>query len=341
VFGQYTWASRATLDALLAVVRPKRASPRRGMLGPLVLVALLILDTTGVIIAGQVLTTAEVHATRATPTAVSPDTPTPSDRATRKIRPASAPTAVTTETASPPKAVTTTPGPVLTPHPVSVTIDGFLSWALMNRQTGTVTGSANHTTETSSTESMIKIWIAADYLRRQAATGNTPGQQRLDELTTMIRDSDNQAARDIYQLNGGNDVVNRMISTCGLTDTTLVDGTWSQTQITARDATRLGLCVADGRAAGPTWTPWILTQMRQVRGEGRFGIIDALPADIAGGTAIKNGWTLVDDGDWHIACLAIQDQWILAALTHYDGSHGLAYGASVCANVTRQLMTNP
>ncbi|HEV7896235.1 MAG TPA: hypothetical protein VGP31_00095, partial [Planosporangium sp.] len=199
-----------------------------------------------------------------------------------------------------------------------------------------------HTSATSSTESMIKIWIAADYLRLQAAGGRAPSRQRLDELTAMIRDSDDRAAEDIYRLDGGDDVVNRMISTCRLTDTTVVDGWWSKTQMSARDATRLGLCVADGRAAGRTWTPWILTRMRQVRGEGRFGIVDALPADVAAGTAIKNGWTLInDDGDWHIACLAVQDRWILAVLTRYDGSRGLAYGATVCADVTRQLMAGP
>jgi hypothetical protein len=239
-----------------------------------------------------------------------------------------------------PRSVTTTPDARLTPRPVSAGVDGFLSWALMDRQTGALSGSANHTSATSSTESMIKIWIGADYLRLQATNGQMPSRQQLDGLATMIRDSDNQVARDVYQLDGGDNVVNRMISVCGLTDTTRVDGTWSQTQITARDATRLGLCIADGRAAGLTWTPWILTQMRQVRGEGRFGIIDALPPTVASTTAIKNGWTIVDDdGDWHIACLAIQDRWILAVLTRYDASRGLAYGAKVCANVTRQLMT--
>jgi hypothetical protein len=186
---------------------------------------------------------------------------------------------------------------------------------------------------------MIKAWIAADYLRLQAAGGRTPSGQRLNELTTMIRDSDDQAAQDIYRLDGSDTVVKRMISTCRLTDTTVVNGWWSRTQITARDATRLGLCVADGRAAGRTWTPWLLTQMRQVRGEGRFGIIDALPASVSAGTAVKNGWTLIqEDGDWHVACLAIQDQWVLSVLTRYDGSRGLAYGATVCADVTRQLM---
>nr|WP_240948108.1 class A beta-lactamase-related serine hydrolase [Planosporangium mesophilum] len=231
--------------------------------------------------------------------------------------------------------------PVLTPRTVDVSVDGFLSWSLLDRRTGAISGSANHADATSSTESMIKVWIAADYLRQQAAGGGTPTQQRLAELTTMIRDSDDLAAEDIYRLDGGNAVVSRMISTCGLTGTTAVNGWWSRTQVTADDAARLGLCVADGRAAGRTWTPWILTQMRQVRGEGRFGVVDALPASTAATTAIKNGWTLINaDGSWHVACLAVQDRWVLSVLTRYDGSRGLSYGAGVCADVTRQLMTD-
>jgi hypothetical protein len=282
---------------------------RRRLLGRLALVALLLagVGTAGVVVAGHRLSAA-AHAGRG----------------------------------GVPAASTAAAGaPVLTPRTVDVSVDGFLSWALLDRRTGAISGSANHAGATSSTESMIKVWIAADHLRQQAAGGRTPNQQRLAELTTMIRDSDDRAAEDIYRLDGGNAVVTRMISTCGLTGTTAVNGWWSRTQVTADDAARLGLCVADGRAAGRTWTSWILTQMRQVRGEGRFGVVDALPAGTAATTAIKNGWTLINaDGSWHVACLAVQDRWVLAVLTRYDGSRGLSYGAGVCADVTRQLMTD-
>jgi hypothetical protein len=330
-------ALRSTSPLPPAAVASKRTAAGGRVLGRLALVALIIVSTTAAILVGYHLTTLAAHAAARTPSGASTDASGAPASTDAPVAPDPAsPTAAASGT---PKVNTATPGPLLAAGPVNVSVDGFLSWALMDRQTGGVTGSTNDTSATSSTESMIKIWIAADYLRRQAAAGNTPGQQRLDELTTMIRDSDDQAAEDIYRFDGGNDVVKRMISSCGLTGTTLVDGWWSKTQITARDATRLGLCVADGRAAGPTWTPWILTQMRQVRGEGRFGIIDALPSSVAGATAIKNGWTLIDeDGKWHVACLAVQDGWILAVLTRYDGSRGLTYGASVCANVTRQLL---
>lgn len=226
------------------------------------------------------------------------------------------------------------PPPLLSPGPVDVQVQGFFAWALLDRNTNTMTGSPNYTTATNSTESMIKAWISSDYLRRLGDA--QPPADKLALLTRMIRDSDDNAAEIIYDIDGNNAVVQRMISICGLTEASIYDDWWSRTQVSARDVVRLGACVADGRAAGPKWTGWILNEMRQVRGEGRFGIIEALPSDIAARTSIKNGWTIVGD-DWHLNCLAIVDQYVLAVLTRYPSELGLQYGAGVCRNVAIQL----
>jgi hypothetical protein len=235
------------------------------------------------------------------------------------------------------------PRPVLQARPVKLTANGFLSWALLDRQSGAISGSSNYTTEANTTESMIKAWIASDYLRLLGA--KQPTAQRLAVLSRMIRDSDDKAAQDIYRVDGGNAVIRRAISTCGLTDSTIRSGWWSGTKVTARDAVRLGLCVADGRAAGPRWTNWILAEMRQVRGPvtlepsgGRWGIVDGLPPDVGKQLAIKNGWTMLyADGQWHVNCLAIDDDWVLAVLTRYPGQLGKQYGAGLCKQVTQQL----
>jgi len=149
--------------------------------------------------------------------------------------------------------------------PVSVPVNGFMSWAVLDMQTGSVHGSPNMAGATNSAESMIKAWIASDYLRRQG--GTRPNPATLNELSSMIRDSDDGAAEDIYHAGGGNAVIQRLISICGLTNTSIFDGWWSRTEISAQDAVRMGGCIASGRAAGPTWTNWILDEMRQVRGE--------------------------------------------------------------------------
>jgi hypothetical protein len=237
------------------------------------------------------------------------------------------------------------PLPALAPAPVNVPTNWFMSWALLDRHTGNMVGSPNYTTGTNTTESMIKAWISSDYLR--SLGDKQPSQQRLAELTRMIRDSDDDAAQDIYRINGGNAVIKRAITTCGLTDSTIRSGWWSGTKVTARDAVRLGNCVADGRAAGPKWTGWVLNEMRQVRGDvseepngGHWGIVDGLPPDLAKDVSIKNGWTMLyADGQWHVNCLAIHDDWVLAVLTRYPSQQGKAYGAGLCKQVTQQLVT--
>jgi hypothetical protein len=130
-----------------------------------------------------------------------------------------------------------------------------------------------------------------------------------------------------------------MSKLCGLTETKGVQNSWSLTQMSARDVTRLGKCIADGRAAGAKWTAWLLNEMRHVSSTGRFGIIEALPPEVAKTTAIKNGWLLRDGDDlWHIACMAIGASWSLAVMARYKGTLGKDYGAKTCREVTRQLL---
>jgi hypothetical protein len=241
--------------------------------------------------------------------------------------------------------------PTLAAQPVSVKVSGFFSWALLDRTTGDIAGSAN-ISATNSTESMIKAWLVSDHLRRIAAAGKAPSRRSLEQATAAIVRSDDNAAQRLYVAGGGNAVVERMIKMCELTDTRIYPGWWSRTQISARDAVRMGNCIADGTAAGPKWTKWVLSTMTKVSGStaaadqragsggGRWGIIDGLPKEIVErGVSIKNGWTLVGaDGNWHVNCLAIAQDWVLAVLLRYPGTKGLQYGANICKSVAQQLV---
>lgn len=251
--------------------------------------------------------------------------------------------------------------PRLAAAPVTVDVGrgNFFAWALLDRETGAIAGSANSATGTNSTESMIKVWVVSDYLRRVAEQGNQPSAKRLAQATTAIRDSDNIATESLYRASGRTEVIKRMIKMCGLTNTHIgnkpgYEGWWSFTEMSAQDAVRMGECVKDGTAAGPKWTQWVLKEMTQVRGTtadkdqhedtagGRWGIIDGLPASIKqqGPVSIKNGWTLLNyDGKWHVNCLAVTDAWVLVVQTRYPGGRGLDYGAGVCSSVAAQLVT--
>ncbi|MGC4818791.1 hypothetical protein [Micromonospora sp. DT63] len=260
------------------------------------------------------------------------------------------------------------PPPTLAAGRVSVSFKGdFFSWALMDRQTGKISGSSNMTA-TSSTESMIKAWIVSDYLR-QLGPKKQPTAALKEAARLAIIDSNDTAANKVHAAAGGSyarskssipdAVIQRAIKICGLTDTKRGNvepytGWWSFTRMSPRDAVRLGDCIADGKAAGPTWTKWVLDQMSKVRGStakkdqkseyggGRWGIIDGLPKSITaqGPVSIKNGWTPISyDGNWHVNCLAVNDKWSLAVMLRYPIRSGLDYGAQVCASVATQLVT--
>jgi hypothetical protein len=248
------------------------------------------------------------------------------------------------------------PPPTLRPGPVSTPTGLYeFGWAFLDRRTGQLVGSADKDTMTNTTESMVKAWLAADYLRRLGAT--QPTQQALDEITLMIENSDDVMADRYYGLDGGSASIQRLIATCRLKNTSGDKRGWSYTEITPADAARYGKCVADGTAAGTTtWTAWLLDKMRHVRGAvkdqisarqqgGHWGIIDGLPDVLAENTAIKNGWTYIyDDARWHINCMAIHPDWVLTVEMQYSGSslpNGLQHGADVCASVARQLVYTP
>jgi hypothetical protein len=220
------------------------------------------------------------------------------------------------------------------------------SWALLDRTTGTITGTTNRATFHNTIESMIKPFIAGDYLRRLAEQGKTPSDTVMNELTLMIVDSNDPMAEKYYQLGGADAVVQRFISICGLSDVKLVTEKWSFTELSAQTAIAYATCIADGRAAGPTWTDWLLTTMQHIRGTvdqqvsgavegGRWGIIDALPPDVVAQTSIKNGWTSYVDG-WHVNCMAINPNWILVIMMRRSGN--LAPAAAGCTAITKGLL---
>ncbi|GIH13439.1 hypothetical protein [Rugosimonospora africana] len=237
----------------------------------------------------------------------------------------------------------------------------YLGWTLIDRQSGKSAGSANAENSTNTTESMIKAWIAADYLRNH----DQPSQSALDALSQMIIHSDDNIAETYYKINGGDPSIVELTKLCQLTDTDTpeIPSHWSYTTMSPADAARMGLCIANGTAAGPKWTSWLLKQMQNVQGSvqdqqtstggGRWGIIDGLPQYLVASTSIKNGWTpQIYNGshDWHINCLAINTGWVLAIELQYrwtapdnkwEHADNLATGANACASVTKQLVGIP
>ena len=170
----------------------------------------------------------------------------------------------------------------------------------------------------------------------------------LDELTLVIVDSHDPLAEAYYQRGGADAVVSRLVKTCALTNLVIKSNLWGMTVMTPLDAVRYGACLADGRAAGPQWTQWLLDVMKKIRGTvadqksgavqgGRWGIIDGLPPELAQDISFKNGWTVYVD-EWHVNCLAIHPDWVLNVMMR-TWNH-LDQAAAGRANIARSLVVD-
>ncbi len=233
--------------------------------------------------------------------------------------------------------------PPVNPARVIAANTDMFGWTLIDLKTGKMTGSANAATASSTMESMIKPWIAADYLRQHS----TVSKSVLADLSDMIIENDDKAATHYYNLGGGNAVAHRLQSVCHVGRLTTKTGWWSFTTLTPQGTALFAKCIADGAAAGPKWTPWMISTMQKVKGGvneqltatsmgGRWGIIDGLPATLTTGLAMKNGATQ-QGGGWHVNCMAIMPgQWVLGIMLQTQKD--MPYGATVCGNVAKQLV---
>ncbi|GAB3852772.1 hypothetical protein GCM10029963_42920 [Micromonospora andamanensis] len=114
---------------------------------------------------------------------------------------------------------------------IDLDIDGWYAWSVLDRRSGEIIGSDNMD-ETSTTASLIKAWIVADYLRRTADAGQTPSDAKLSDLTRIIRDSDNTRTEQLYTQIGRSASIKRLLSTCDLTDSKVSsDLGWSRTEL--------------------------------------------------------------------------------------------------------------
>ncbi|WP_328648656.1 class A beta-lactamase-related serine hydrolase [Amycolatopsis sp. NBC_00348] len=252
--------------------------------------------------------------------------------------------AVCVRSANVPAAAGTSPAPdvppsfprtrAATPVPeaaeVAVDVRGEWSWALRETATGTVVGAG---TLRNTTESMIKSWLAVDYLASRESRISAGDE---DRVTRMIRSGDDRAAQTLYLRLGGDDSIARMIRTCGLHDTTIHPNWWSKTAMPATEATLLGRCVARGPGLSPRWRAKLLDLMRSADPATAFGIPEA-PALAGLHPAVENGWTRHGTW-WTVNCLAMWDHWVLAVMVHYpDQGDDHHYGAEVCKSVAQQL----
>jgi hypothetical protein len=147
--------------------------------------------------------------------------------------------------------------------------------------------------------SVAKLFIADDLLA-QATPLSADDRQALDG---MLRSSDDGAAEQFWNRDGGGDIVSRVAARYGLTSTAPPpDGRWWNTISTAADLVRYYDRLLDGTGGlPPDAASFIINNLSQSTPQGidgypqRFGIPDGLYAEPV---AVKQGWMCCIGSDW-------------------------------------------
>ena len=174
------------------------------------------------------------------------------------------------------------------------------------------------------TGSIVKLYILETLLLQKQNSGGLSESEQAT-ATTMIENSDNDAAETLFEDIGGRDALIAANSTLGLTNTTPGPSDyWGLTQTSAADYVTLlsHLTATTGSPLTAASKAYVLGLMRNVESDQRWGV--GVTADAGTDFANKNGWLGVDsdDGLWLVnstGVVTIDGQTVLmAVLTQHN-----------------------
>ncbi len=255
---------------------------------------------------------------------------------------AATPARHTGTTTAPPATPTPTPTPTPVPSgPDACIVDADLK-AAVDEATGqgeqaavavldTGTGtyySAGEADTPFNTASVVKVFIATDLLLTGQMTGGTA-----TTATTMITQSDDDAADALYGLVGGDDVVTTIGQHYGISDLgspPADTGQWGETKITANGLAHLYAKLKDD----PTVWPWLSHAMADATRDGSDGTDQFFGIPSASNDwAVKQGWmTGLGPGSTYDTTGYVQgDRYAVVILTYGSVAQ---YGTAMSSTIT-------
>jgi len=154
-------------------------------------------------------------------------------------------------------------------------------------------------TEEFVTASIVKVDILVTLLYQAQEAGQALTGEDQDLATTMIENSDNDSASDLYDDVGGAEAIDDANRVCGLSETTVgTDGYWGLTNTTVDDQIRLLRVVFTSPSQlSSASQDYIQSLMSQVEAGQQWGVTAA--ADPGTRFMVKNGW-LPNPSLWEI-----------------------------------------
>jgi beta-lactamase class A len=140
------------------------------------------------------------------------------------------------------------------------------------------------------TASIVKVDILVTLLYQAQEAGQALTGEDQDLATTMIENSDNDSASDLYDDVGGAGAIDEANRVCGLSQTTVgTGGYWGLTTTTVDDQIRLlRVVLTRPSPLSPASQDYIQSLMSQVEADQQWGVTAA--ADPGTRFMVKNGW---------------------------------------------------
>ena len=186
--------------------------------------------------------------------------------------------------------------------------------------------------------SIVKAIIMAALLRWHQETGTPLSSWEKSEATQMITQSDNDAATDLWD-ELGMDNLQDFLNLAGMSETELgQDGQWGLTQVTAHDEMLLlKLLTAPNSVLDAASRAYQLSLMSQVTSWESWGVTAGTPSGVT--WHVKNGW-LPDATGWHINSIGTfsgdgKDYMIAVLSDNTDMNDDEQYGINTIEDVAR------
>jgi hypothetical protein len=191
--------------------------------------------------------------------------------------------------------------------------------------------------------SIVKAIIMAALLRWHQQTGTPLSSWEKSEATLMIEQSDNDAATDLWD-ELGMDNLQDFLNLAGMGETELgQDGAWGLTQVTAHDEMLLlKLLTAPNSVLDAASRAYQLGLMASVTNWESWGVTAGTPSGVT--WHVKNGW-LPDATGWHINSIGTfsghGDDYMMAVLSdNTDMNDDEQYGINTIEDVARLVQAD-
>ncbi len=180
--------------------------------------------------------------------------------------------------------------------------------------------------------SSIKVPIMLALFTMLEQQGREPDDNEMSLLTTMIENSNNDSASQLYSEIGGAAGLASFMQTVGVSGLSPEDGSWGYSVITPQAMVDLLALLNEGKVLTSTDRATALQLMGNIEPDQQVGVGDTAPAGST--VAMKDGWVPGPDGLWAMNTSGIvtvgNETYIISVYTQEQPS--LAAGQAIVSN---------